>query len=48
MSSMSEKREFNTIDQTLDALLKLQEITIISHIRPDGDTLGSAFALCMR
>lgn len=45
MSSISENREFNTIDQTLDALLKLQEITIISHIRPDGDTLGSAFAL---
>lgn len=35
----------NTVKEIASALLKFKEITIISHIRPDGDTLGSAFAL---
>lgn len=29
-----------------DVLLKSDDIALISHINPDGDTLGSAFALC--
>ena len=36
----------NTIKEVASSLLSFDEITIISHIRPDGDTLGSAFALC--
>lgn len=38
--------KMNSIDETLKALLSFNELTIISHIRPDGDTLGSSFALC--
>lgn len=29
-----------------DILLKSDDIALVSHINPDGDTLGSAFALC--
>lgn len=36
----------NTVQQIIDALLSFDTLTLISHIRPDGDTLGSAFALC--
>ena len=35
----------NNIEKTLKTLLSLDDITIITHIRPDGDTLGSAYAL---
>ena len=42
---MSGNLNFGSIDETLEALQGLSEITIICHIRPDGDTLGSAFAL---
>lgn len=35
----------NNIKETVEKLLSLDEITIITHIRPDGDTLGCAFAL---
>lgn len=45
VSSMSGNLNFGSIDETLEALQGLSEITIICHIRPDGDTLGSAFAL---
>lgn len=36
----------NTVSQVVSALLSFDEITIITHIHPDGDTLGSAFAMC--
>ena len=36
----------NTVSQIVSALLSFDEVTILTHIRPDGDTLGSAFALC--
>ena len=36
----------NSAKQTAELLLSFDKITIVSHIRPDGDTLGSAFALC--
>ena len=35
----------SNIKETVDKLLSLNEITIITHIRPDGDTLGCAYAL---
>ena len=35
----------NTVKEIATALLDFDDITIISHIRPDGDTLGSSFAL---
>ncbi len=35
----------NSIEQVASKLLELDNITIITHIRPDGDTLGSAYAL---
>ncbi len=36
----------NTVEQIVNALCSYDTITIITHIRPDGDTLGSAYALC--
>lgn len=35
----------NNIKETVEKLLSLDKITIITHIRPDGDTLGCAYAL---
>ncbi len=35
----------NNVVEIAQKLLSYDEITIISHIRPDGDTLGSAYAL---
>ncbi len=35
----------SNIKETAEKLLALGEITIITHIRPDGDTLGCAYAL---
>lgn len=35
----------NTVKEIATELLSYDNITIISHIRPDGDTLGCAFAL---
>ena len=35
----------NTVKEIAEALLSYNTITLITHIRPDGDTLGSAFAL---
>ena len=34
-----------TLNEIVDKLLTFEETTIITHIRPDGDTLGSAYAL---
>ena len=36
----------SNIKETVEKLLSLDKITIITHIRPDGDTLGCAYALC--
>lgn len=36
----------NTLSEIVTALKSFETVTIISHIRPDGDTLGSAYALC--
>lgn len=36
----------NTLSEIVSALKSFDTVTIISHIRPDGDTLGSAYALC--
>lgn len=38
-------KTMNSLNETLNALLSFDSLTIITHIRPDGDTLGSAFAL---
>ena len=35
----------NKINKIVDKLLSFEEVSIITHIRPDGDTLGSAYAL---
>lgn len=35
----------SNVKETVAKLLSLKEITIITHIRPDGDTLGCAYAL---
>ncbi len=35
----------DTVTQITKKLLEFDVITLITHIRPDGDTLGSAFAL---
>ena len=35
----------NNVKETAKMLMSLDDITIITHIRPDGDTLGCAFAL---
>ena len=35
----------NVVKEIANELLSYNDITIISHIRPDGDTLGSAYAL---
>ncbi|MDR1131276.1 MAG: DHH family phosphoesterase [Oscillospiraceae bacterium] len=35
-----------TVDETLDLLRRHDGFHIITHIRPDGDTIGSAAALC--
>ena len=36
----------NSVSQIVSVLLSFDEMTILTHVRPDGDTLGSAFALC--
>lgn len=36
-----------TMNEAADYLLSLDHIAIISHRRPDGDTLGSSAALCL-
>jgi phosphoesterase RecJ-like protein len=35
-----------TTVETAQALLKLDQVLILTHVRPDGDTLGCAGALC--
>ncbi len=35
----------SSADSIVKILLELDSVTIITHIRPDGDTLGSAYAL---
>ncbi len=35
----------NTVKEITELLLSFSEITLITHVRPDGDTLGSAYAL---
>ncbi len=35
----------NNVKEIAELLMSLDEITIITHIRPDGDTLGCAYAL---
>lgn len=41
-----DKNYLNTVISTANALLALDDVEIISHRSPDGDTLGSAAALC--
>lgn len=36
-----------TVSQTADLLREAEDILILTHIRPDGDTAGSACALCL-
>ena len=36
-----------TLDAVCDLLLAAQRPLILSHARPDGDTIGSAAALCL-
>lgn len=35
-----------TLDEACDLLIAAERPTILSHVRPDGDTVGSAAALC--
>lgn len=35
-----------SVTELVNILRTLKQATIITHVRPDGDTLGSAFALC--
>ena len=34
-----------TISETARTLLGLDNVLILTHVRPDGDAVGSAFAL---
>ena len=36
-----------SVEQTAELLRKAEDILIMTHIRPDGDTAGSACALCL-
>lgn len=36
----------STVKEITEKLLSFDELTLITHVRPDGDTLGSAYALC--
>ena len=35
-----------TLSECVDRLLEIENPLVIMHIRPDGDTVGSAAALC--
>lgn len=35
-----------TLDEACDLLIAAKRPTVLSHVRPDGDTVGSAAALC--
>jgi phosphoesterase RecJ-like protein len=35
------------LDQVVDAVLSNEDLLIVSHIRPDGDSIGSQFALAL-
>ena len=35
-----------TVQETADFLRTLDEVLILTHVRPDGDTVGCAAALC--
>lgn len=43
---VQDKTYRNGIVNTAKALLKMDNVEIIAHRAPDGDTLGSAYALC--
>lgn len=43
---VDDKEYLREMVKTAEALLKLDNVEIISHRMPDGDTLGSATALC--
>ena len=36
-----------TVQETASRLLELDNILILTHRRPDGDTVGCAAALCL-
>ncbi len=36
----------NTIREIAQVLKKIRSATIFTHVRPDGDTVGSGMALC--
>lgn len=42
-----EKSQFITLEQTADFLRRHERFLILTHAFPDGDTLGSGFALAM-
>lgn len=46
MFSIDDKRYLTDVVRTAQRLLEINDIEIISHHAPDGDTLGSATALC--
>ena len=35
-----------TLSECVDALIKADDPLVLMHVRPDGDTVGSAMALC--
>lgn len=45
LTEMTDKMMNNNINEIISELLSYETVTIITHLRPDGDTLGCAFAL---
>lgn len=43
---IEEKKLLNSLNEVADVLEKMDNIHIVTHAYPDGDALGSAFALC--
>lgn len=46
MAAASEGERIKNLRQTVEILKKAKNIIILTHKAPDGDTIGSAFALC--
>lgn len=38
--------ELKTLNELAERILKLKNVTILTHSRPDGDTIGSGYGLC--
>lgn len=44
---MKSTKNKTTIKQAAEILKNSDDIALFSHIRPDGDTVGAAVALCL-